>query len=671
MRLKIILALFVLLLGFAAGGYLALAKDVPSIKELKQSRSIQGTKVYADDNTLIGEFKADKGIFVPIGRVPEHLKKAVVAVEDARFWSHKGIDYIGIARALVKDIMYASLKEGGSTITQQLTKIVFLTPEKTLQRKLREAELAIRLEKELTKEEILELYLNKVYFGHNAYGVEMASRLYFGKPVSQVTLPEAALLAGLIKAPNSYSPYNDLVRAKERQEIVLARMEDVGYLKPAERDAAKKQPIAFASLLSSGETNNYFLEYVRQQLEQKYGVEAVYKGGLRVYTTFDRRMQQVAQRALQSGLRDVDKRKGWRGPVGRKENIAGQSDELRVSFPAREGDISTGVVMSVGPAEAFVKARGVTGKLMLSDALWAGTVIDKAKGRATTIKNFKLTDILHRGDVIWVKLKSIAGKQVLFSLEQEPEVEGAFVAIDAETGYVKALVGGFGFAKSDFNRALHAKRQPGSSFKPVVYAAALERGFTPASIVNDEPVTYPGGPGGSWSPENSDHRHYGPTRLREALAYSRNVVTVKLVDTIGIDNLLDFARDMGITASMPRDLTIALGSMSMSPMEMATLYTSFANGGFRTNPITIKYVLDGKGRLLESNEPEATEVMSPQTAFLVTSMLADVMRYGTGGGPRSACRRRARPARATITRTPGLSAIQPSLWGAPGSVMTI
>ncbi|MCK7491375.1 MAG: penicillin-binding transpeptidase domain-containing protein [Comamonadaceae bacterium] len=287
--------------------------------------------------------------------------------------------------------------------------------------------------------------------------------------------------------------------------------------------------------------------------------------------------------------------------------------------------------MSVGPAEAVVKARGITGKLMLSDALWAGTVIDKTKGKASTIKNFKLTDILHRGDVIWVKLKSIAGKQVLFSLEQEPEVEGAFVAIDAETGYVKALVGGFGFAKSDFNRALHAKRQPGSSFKPVVYAAALERGFTPATVINDEPVTYPGGPGGSWSPENSDHRHYGPTRLREALAYSRNVVTVKLVDMIGIDNLLDFARNLGITASLPRDLTIALGSMSMSPMEMATLYTSFANGGFRTNTITIKYVLDGKGRLLESNEPEATEVMSPQTAFLVTSMLAERHAVRNGG----------------------------------------
>ncbi|MGE5838800.1 MAG: transglycosylase domain-containing protein, partial [Deltaproteobacteria bacterium] len=311
MRLKIVLTVVVVLIGFVAGGYFALAKGIPSIAELKKYRATGGTKVYADDDSLIGEFKVEKGIFVPLKRIPEHLKNAVVAVEDSRFWTHKGLDYIGIARAFVTDVLHASLKEGGSTITQQLTKILFLTPEKTIKRKVREAQLAMKLEKELTKEEILELYLNRVYFGHGAYGVEMASKTYFGKPVSQITLPEAALLAALIKAPAVYSPYNNLVKAKERQEVVLDRMEKEGYIKPAERDKARKQSLALSSMRTNTETYNYFLEYVRQQLEQKYGEETVYKGDLRVYTTFDPAMQVQAQRALQEGLRGVDKRRGW------------------------------------------------------------------------------------------------------------------------------------------------------------------------------------------------------------------------------------------------------------------------------------------------------------------------------------------------------------------------
>ncbi|GER92887.1 penicillin-binding protein [hot springs metagenome] len=630
MRFRLILTALVLMLGFIAGAYLAIAKGVPSINELKNYKPINGTKVYADDDTLLGEFKIEKGIFVPLNKIPIHMRNAVIAVEDSRFYQHKGIDYIGIGRALVKDILHASLKEGGSTITQQLAKIMFLTSEKTIQRKLREAQLAIRLEKELTKNEILELYLNRVYFGHGAYGVEMASRLYFGKSVRDITLPEAALLAGLVKAPSTYSPYNNLVKAKERQEVVLARMEEEGYIKPSERAVAKDSPIHLSSIRAGTDSYNYFLEYIRQQLEQKYGVETVYKGGLRVYTTLDKNAQIYAQKALQEGLREVDKRRGWRGPIGHKENIRDDDSEPRVSFSASVGDISIGVVLSVNPKEAVVKARGLSGRLMLADAMWASTIIDRASGRIKTIKDFKLTNILKKGDIIWVKIKTISGKHVTFSLEQEPEVEGAVVAIEPDTGFIKALVGGFNFTKSEYNRAIYAKRQPGSAIKPIIYAAALENGYTPASIVNDEPAVYPDGKGGQWKPENYDHKYYGPTTLREALAYSRNVVTVKLVDSVGIDKVISFAKDIGIEADMPRELTIALGSISITPLEMTVAYSTFANGGVKITPIAIKYVTDAKGMVLESNEPEGLESITPQTSFLITSMMKDVINYGTG-----------------------------------------
>lgn len=628
MRFKILLILGVLITGFIAGGYLAVAKGVPAIEELKKYKATDGTKVYADDDTLIGEFKVEKGIFLPIKNIPDSIKNAIIAVEDARFWQHKGIDYIGIGRALLKDIIHVSLKEGGSTITQQLAKIMFLTPEKTVQRKFREAQLAIKLEKELTKNEILELYLNRAYFGHGAYGVEMASRTYFNKSAGQITLPEAALLAGLVKAPNTYSPYNNLVRAKERQDIVLMRMEEVGYIKPSEREKARKQSITLSSLRTNAEANNYFVEYIRQQLEQKYGTEIVYKGGMRVYTTMSKTAQLYAQQALQEGLREVDKRRGWRGAVGKKD-VKNDDDEDRVSFSASVGDISTGVVQNVTPTEAIIKTRGISGKLLLADAMWANTIINEQTGKTQTLKNFKLTNILNKGDIIWVKFKSIAGNKVSFSLEQEPEVEGALIALDPETGFIRAIAGGFSATKSSFNRAVLSKRQPGSAIKPIIFGAALENGYTPASVIVDEPITYKWG-GEEWKPENYDHKHYGPTRLREALAYSRNIITVKLLDAVGVDKVISFARDAGIDSDMPRELSIALGSISVTPLELAKTYATFANGGLKMKPISIKYITDTSGKIIENNEPEGEEVISPQTAFLITSMMQDVITYGTG-----------------------------------------
>lgn len=630
MKRFLILIILILILGSLVGGYFALAQGVPAISELKKYRNIEGTKIYADDNTLIGEFKIDKGIYVTYNKFPSHLINAVVAVEDSRFWSHKGLDYIGIARALITDIMHASAKQGGSTITQQLAKIMFLSPEKTISRKVKEAHLAIKLEKELTKKEIFELYLNKVYFGHGAYGIEMASRLYFGKSVTQLTLPEAALLVGLIKAPNAFSPYNNLVKARERQEVVLLRMEEEDYITPSQRAEYKKQPIFLSSLRLEAEANNYFLEHIRLQIEQKYGEEMVYKKGLKVYTTLDKKAQVAAKKALQEGLREVDKRKGWRGPIGYKEiKTEEQKSKKGSSFSASIGDISSGTVISITANEATIKTRGVTGKLMLRDALWAGNALNSKTGKVKTINNFKLTDILKKGDVIHVRVKTSDKNNIIFSLEQDPEVEGAVVAIEPETGYIRALIGGFSYSKSDYNRAVSAKRQPGSAFKPLVYAVALQNGFTPESIITDEPVTYRWG-SEEWSPENYDRKYYGPTSLREALTYSRNIVTVKLVDALGIDTVKSFAIKAGIESNMPRDLSIALGTTSVSPLEITSAFSAFANNGIKYKPIAIKYITDSKGMVLEENMPQGDELVSPLIASQITSMLKDVINYGTG-----------------------------------------
>jgi penicillin-binding protein 1A len=636
MRLKFIIILVVLsiILGASAGGYFAIQRGIPSIEELKQYKPEAGTKIYADDDVLVGELKIEKGVFVPLDRIPDHMINAAIAVEDSRFWKHKGIDYIAIMRAFLKDIIYVELKEGGSTITQQLAKVIFLTPEKTLKRKLREAALAIKIEKNLDKKEILELYLNKIYFGHGAYGVEMASRIYFGKSVKDITLSEAALLAGLIKAPLLYSPYNDLAKAKDRQEIVLSRMEEEGYIKKSEKENALKQPIYLSSVRRGIETNNYFIEYVRKYLEGKYGEETVYRGGLKVYTTLDRNAQLSAAKALQEGLRELDKRRGWRGPLEHRGDINFKKElknkELVTTVVANPGDISSGLVLKVDEKEALIKTRGVLGKLSIEDARWASKVIDPKRGKSKVLKNFTLKQILKPGDVVKVGIKTIKGNNIRLSLEQEPEVEGAVVALEPGTGFIRVIVGGYDYIKSEFNRAVIAKRQPGSAFKPIIYAAAMDHGFTPASLVTDEPVVYYGGPRGEWSPENYDHKFHGPTRLREALTYSRNVVTIKLVEAMGVENVIDFARILGFQGEIPRDLTISLGSMSVTPLELALCFNVFASGGMKVKPIAVKYIIDSKGRVLESNEPEAEEVISPQTAFLITSMMEDVVRYGTG-----------------------------------------
>ncbi len=636
MRLKYILliAAVSIVVGIAFGGYFAINRGIPSIKEVSEYRPLVGTKVYDDEDSLLGELKIEKGIFVPVQNMPEHMINAVIAIEDARFWRHKGIDYLAILRAVFKDILYGELKEGGSTITQQLAKVMFLTPEKTIKRKLREAALAIKIEKNLDKEEILELYLNKVYFGHGAYGVEMASRIYFGKSVKDLTLSEASIIAGLIRAPSAYSPYNNIRRARGRQLIVLSRMEEEGFIKRSEKEKALAQPIYLSTKRRDIEVNNYFLEYIRKYLIEEYGEEIVYRKGLNVYTTLNKKSQISAAKALQAGLQELDRRRGWRGPIDHKDDIDIEREKER-SEPANSvvteaNEVVSGLVLEVKKDEAVIKSRGIIGKLSIKDAQWASTVIDSKTGKRKTLKDFALTQILTPGDIIKVRVKSVHNNNVLFALEQDPEVQGAVVALEPDTGFIRTLIGGYDFIKSEYNRALYAKRQPGSAFKPIIYATALDNDFTPASIIVDEPITYYGGPKGKWEPENYDHKFYGPTSLREALTYSRNVVTIKLVEEVGISKVIEFARKIGIQGEMPHDLTLALGSLSLTPFELALCYSVFANDGMKVKPIAIKYITDSRGRILESNEPEAVEAISPQTAFLITSLMEEVVKNGTG-----------------------------------------
>lgn len=630
--IKAILLALVIIIGALIGAQMALVRGVPEIEEIKGFVPAASTRIYADDDTLVGEFKIEKGVYVSIDKIPEHLIKAVVAVEDARFWHHKGVDYLAILRAVFKDILAGRIKEGASTITQQLAKVVFLSPEKTVVRKLKEATLAYRLEKNLKKEEILELYLNKIYFGRGAHGVEMAARSYFGKSISEVNLAEAALLCGLIKAPNRYTPYSNLDMAKKRQKIVLTRMKEEGYITQEQVDEAYQQPLYLTSVRQEQYTNNYFLEYVRKHLEDAYGAEAIYKGGLKVYTTLNKKMQLAAVNALKEGLLDIDKRQGFRGPIGHKdiniqEELAKQGSFEKVVM--NEGDILTATVLTVSSNEATVKAMGIVGQLFLEDAQWADRLID-TKGRLIRKLRYNLSTFLIPGDIIKVRLKERGFIRPVFTLEQDPLVQGALVAIEASTGYIRAIVGGYDFNESEFNRAVSARRQAGSAFKPIIYAAAMDNGFTPASVIIDEPLVYENEKYGDWKPGNYDNKFHGATRLREGLTYSRNIITIKLLEEIGVNKVAKFAGSLGIEGPFPRNLTLGLGSLSVSPLELTSAFGVFARGGIKIPPIAVKYVSDAEGNVLENNIPQGKNVISPQTAFLATSMLEDVIKYGTG-----------------------------------------
>src|SRR5262249_4856036 len=508
--------LFVIVVGVAAlWAFTILPRSLPSVTALETLQPIQGTKIYDDNDESMTELHVERRILVPLAQIPQALRDAIIATEDRRFYTHWGIDPIGIARAVVENYRRGRIVEGGSTITQQLTKVLFLTPDKSLERKLKEAVLALELERRYSKDRILEMYLNQVYFGHGAYGVEAAARTYFGKSVSELSVRESALLAGLPRAPTSYSPFDHPNAAKLRRERVLRRLVEFGTLKDQDAKRLARSDLGLIPPERRRTTGQYFLEYVQQTLEAKYGADMVFKGGLNIYTTLNPTMQLTAEQALRDGLKALE---------GRTAN-------------GKPGD----------------------------------------------------------------------------------HPEGALVTIEPQTGHVKALVGGFDFFRSEFNRAVLARRQPGSAFKPFVYIAALENGFTAASRVDDTPVTYPiGRNGGAWKPENYDRKFRGSTTLQEAVEESVNVVTVKVQERIGINRTIQVARRLGITSALNTDLTVALGSSDLTLLELTSAYSALANQGTWVPPTTIRYVTDANGKLLEEHVPEGREALPPEEAYVVT-----------------------------------------------------
>ncbi len=619
---------------FVALLFYVLSFGLPTVESLKDYKPSAGTTIYAEYGRVLGQVRLEKGVYVPLSRIPKYMKDALLATEDPRFYQHGGIDYRGILRAALKDIISVRLKQGGSTITQQLTKVVFLSPERKFTRKIKEIILARRLEKELTKDEILELYLNKVYFGHGAYGVQMAAKTYFGKNIWQINQAEAALLAGLPKSPMVYSPYSDVDLCKLRQKQVLGRMVDEGYLTADQSRKIYDQPINLENLRPQEDLAPHLVDYIRKYIEKKYGTEKLYQGGLKVYTTIDLDLQRQAVTALREGLRALDKRQGFRGKVGFKKLLKSQPVQSSLHMMMKPGEGFNAHVLAVGDYYITVRGRGLVGYIMKDDMAWA--LIKPKKKKEDPDEFRKPQEIVQPGDIIKVRLKDFDKKKQVasFILDQTPLVEGAVVSIEPYTGYVRAMVGGYDFVEGGFNHATEAMRQPGSSFKPFIYGAAMENGFTPATILMDLPVIHEKSEfeKKGWKPSNYDDRFLGPMRLRTALALSRNACTVGLLEKMGLDKAIAFARTAGITSPISYDFTTALGSSAVTPLELTSAYATFASNGVRTPPIIIKSIVDGSGAVLESYDSQPEEAIDPTTAFLVTSLLQSVVKEGTGKG---------------------------------------
>lgn len=616
-----------------------LSKDLPPIEALRSYQPSLISRVYADDQRLLGQFYIEKRILVPLNQMPKELFQAVIATEDSRFYEHGGLDFLGILRAMLTNLESLKIRQGASTITQQLARSLFLSPERSFKRKVKEALLARKMEKALTKNEILEIYLNQIYFGHGAYGVQAAARTYFGKDVGELSLAECAFLAELPRAPNDYSPYFNPEKAKQRQGVVLRRMTDEGFITEQQYRKAYQEDLYFQKLERDQELAPYLMEYLRQYLIGQYGESSVYRGGLNVYTTINLDMQRAAVKALKEGLRDLDKRQGYRVPIAKRSpsEVTQIKTEGNVVTAAelREGDLLEGLVTTVDPESATVIAGGLKGRILAADLAWARkrlTGPDLLRDVEFS-RSAQPPDILQVGDVMKVGIKRLDKKsgQVLFTLEQDPNVEGALLSLDLKTGAIKAMVGGYDFKRSEFNRAVSAKRQPGSAFKPIIYAAAMDAGLSPSTIVVDAPVIFDDPVLDKvWKPVNYEGKFYGPISLREALAHSRNLATVRLLERVGIKNTIEMARKVGITSPLTYDLSLALGSSSLSLSEMVSAFGVFADQGVRAEPFSVLLVTDSNGQPLETHEPSSQQVISKETAYMVTNMMEDVIQKGTG-----------------------------------------
>lgn len=634
----------VILAGAMAGGlYYWASQDLPDFRRITDYNPPLVTTVYAHDGQILGYFYKEKRFLVTIDELPEHVYEVFLAAEDSGFYEHEGVDLAAIFRAFMKNLQAGHVVQGGSTITQQVIKSLLLTPERSYKRKIKEAILAYRLERSLGKNDILTIYLNQIFFGSRAYGIEAAARTYFGVHSNELTLAQAAMLAGLPKAPSKFNPFNSVEDATRRQHYVLGRMRDLGWCTPEQYEQAINEELVFKSMEDPSWVHGaYYLEEVRRRLIDMYGEDRVYNSGMHVTTAVDITHQVAAEAAMKKGLIASARRRGWTGPnqtLGEAEWEGYlQENPFVVEALAKDEWVEV-LVTEVVKDKALVRFGEFSGVIKAKDLAWARTPdIRKAPEDVPAVKDCR--KVLHPGDLVWASVKEVPqkaveegkAKEVLWplALQREPKVQGAIVSMEPKNGEVRALVGGYSFHKSQFNRATQAERQPGSAFKPIVYSVALDKGYTPSSVILDAPIVYTDQATDKvWKPENFEGVFYGPTLLRNALCKSRNLVTIRIAQRIGIPSIVERAKAMGIEAEFPTDLSVSLGSVPVTPLNLAKAYTTFARGGSWINPRFILDVKSAWGEEMYRSEPEVHEAINPQTAYIIASLMKEVVRDGT------------------------------------------
>jgi penicillin-binding protein 1A len=612
-----VLVLLSAVVGAVTGLLLVYTTDLPQVEALEAYRPSSITELYGEHGRVIGSFALQRRVVASYDDFAPVLRDALVSIEDKDFYRHSGINFWRIVGAAYRDIQSGGKVQGASTLTMQLARNLFLSPDRSFHRKVQEAMLAIQIERRFTKPQIFTLYANQIFLGHGVYGFEAASEYYFSKSAKALTLPEAALLAGLPKGPGVYSPINHPDRAAKRRNLVINAMLEDGKITTAQAADARSAPLGLHLQHDPNSLAPYFVEEIRRYLEGKYGADQVHEGGLKVYTSLDVDLQKAANQAVLDGLATYERRHGWKGNL---ENVVAEGTTIdRYQHPDWDEEPEVGgyvhaLVTSAGVGIATLKFGRYAAALGQADVAWT---------------QGKIPNLLHAGDVCYVKVLSLnANGAARVSLEQDSGAQGALVAIDNTTGGIKALVGGRDFNESKFDRATQALRQVGSSFKPYVYTTVIDQGGSPDDTVLDEPVTFETA-SGPYSPHNYDEKFEGIITLRRALAHSRNIPALKLANKVGIKSVIDYAERFGITAKLPPYLPVALGAAEITLMEQTSAYSVFPNDGVRVIPRFITKVTDYEGRVLEEDYPEAKDVISSRTARIMTSMLREVVLHGT------------------------------------------
>ncbi len=645
--IAVALLLFVVLMHYSVG--------LPDYHQLSDYQPPVTTRLYAQDGSLLAEYATEKRMFVPVEKIPTLLKQAFIAAEDKHFYSHAGLDFMGLARAVLTNIQNIGRNRravGASTITQQVAKNFFLSPERSISRKIKEALLAHRMEQAFTKEHILELYLNEIYLGQGAYGVASASKAYFDKAMNELTLDEMAYLASLPKAPNNYHPIKNADAAKARRDWVLGRMLEDGYITSDQARQAMDTPVHMNTSTSKPlKEGQYYAEEVRRFVVDKYGSDSINLGGLSIRTSVDPRLQVAATKALQDGLIAYDRRHGWRGPVA---HVADGQDPTEVlkSYTSHytPKDWQYALVQDLSSDKATILLTdGTQGEIPLSEMTWARKALSEGRISKETVE--KTSDVLSVKDIILVAKKGDS-----YTLQQMPAVEGALVALNPHTGRVLAMAGGFAFEKNQFNRAIQANRQPGSSFKPFVYLAALDSGYTPSSLILDAPIVMENVDGSKWKPQNYSRQFYGPTTLRVGIEKSRNLMTVRLAQAIGMRKILDYGKKFGISDKLEPNLATALGAGETTLMKLVTAYGMLVNGGKKITPTLIDRIQDRTGTTLYKQDTrecpncsgdlatpdfkpeipdEREQIQDPASSYQMVNILNGVVERGTGRSARA------------------------------------